>query len=76
VDISFAQMDSLCGNALEVEDGRGLPVMAMSTQAYNAFTPDQRKMMLRHCADIAHAPIDTLENVGGGGVRCTIAELF
>lgn len=76
VDISCAQMDSLCGNTLEVEDGRGLPVMAMSTQAYNAFTPDQRAMILRHCADIAHAPIDTLEKVGGGGVRCTLAELF
>lgn len=45
-------------------------------QAYNAFTPDQRKAILRHCADIVHAPIDTLERVGGGGVRCTLAELF
>jgi hypothetical protein len=33
-------------------------------------------MMLRHQADIAHAPIDTLEKVGGGGVRCTLVELF
>lgn len=32
VQISLAQMDALCGNALELEDGRGLPVMAMSTQ--------------------------------------------
>lgn len=76
VEISLQQMDALCGNALELEDGRGLPVMAMSTQAYNAFTPEQRKVMRRHVADIVHAPIDTLENVGGGGVRCTLAELF
>jgi hypothetical protein len=45
-------------------------------QAYNAFTPDQRKAILRHVASIVHAPIDTLERVGGGGVRCTLAELF
>ncbi len=32
VEISLAQMDALCGNALELQDGRGLPVMAMSTQ--------------------------------------------
>lgn len=76
VQISLQQMDSLCGNALELEDGRGLPVMAMSTQAYNAFTEDQRRVMRRHVADIVHAPIDTLERVGGGGVRCTLAELF
>ena len=76
VEISLHQMDSLCGNALELEDGRGLPVMAMSTQAFNAFTPEQRKVMRRHVADLVHAPIDTLESVGGGGVRCTLAELF
>lgn len=76
VEISLAQMDALCGNALELQDGRGLPVMAMSTQAYNAFTEDQRRAIRRHCADIVHAPIDTLERVGGGGVRCTLAELF
>ncbi|GFR43262.1 hypothetical protein Agub_g4323 [Astrephomene gubernaculifera] len=76
VEISLAQMDALCGNALELEDGRGLPVMAMSTQAYNAFTPDQRRVLRRHVADIIHAPIDTLERVGGGGVRCTLAEIF
>lgn len=45
-------------------------------QAYNAFTEDQRATILRHCADIAHAPVDTIERVGGGGVRCMIAELF
>jgi len=73
VQISLAQMDSLCGNALELEDGRGLPVMAMSSQAYNAFTPDQRAVMRRHVAELVHAPIDTLERVGGGGVRCTLA---
>ncbi|GLC77786.1 hypothetical protein PLESTB_000956200 [Pleodorina starrii] len=76
VEISLAQMDALCGNALELEDGRGLPVMAMSTQAYNAFTEDQRRVMRRHVADLVHAPIDTLERVGGGGVRCTLAEIF
>jgi hypothetical protein len=32
VEISLKQMDALCGNALELQDGRGLPVMAMSTQ--------------------------------------------
>jgi hypothetical protein len=76
VQISSAQMDALCGNVLELQGGKGLPVMAMSTQAYNAFTPDQRRVMRRHVADLVHAPIDTLEKVGGGGVRCALAELF
>ena len=32
VPISLVQMDCLCGNALELRDARGVPVMAMSTQ--------------------------------------------
>lgn len=39
------QMAALCGNVLELEDGRGLPVLAMSTQAYNAFTEDQKRVL-------------------------------
>jgi hypothetical protein len=42
VDISFAQMDP-CGNALEVEDGRGLARWRCPRRLTNAFTPDQRK---------------------------------
>ncbi|XP_075264615.1 uncharacterized protein LOC142356672 [Convolutriloba macropyga] len=76
VEITRSQMGALAGNALEVQDGRGLPAMAMSTQAYNAFTADQRATILRHCASIIHAPIDTLERIGGGGVRCTLGEIF
>jgi hypothetical protein len=76
VPITSAQMDALCGNVLELQDGNGLPVLAMSSQAYHAFTPEQRALMRRHVADLVHAPIDTLERVGGGGVRCAIAELF
>lgn len=69
-------MDALCGNVLELRNGDGLPVLAMSSQAYHAFTEDQRRVMRRHVADLVHAPIDTLERVGGGGVRCALAELF
>lgn len=76
VQITTDQMDALCGNVLELEDGKGLPVLAMSTQAYNAFTGDQKRTMRQHVAAIHHAPIDTIEHVGGGGVRCSLAELF
>ena len=76
VDITRQQMAALCGNVLELEDDRGLPVMAMSTRAYNAFTLDQKNTLRRHVAALHHANIDTLEHVGGGGVRCTLAEIF
>jgi hypothetical protein len=76
VEISRSQMGAFCGNVLEVEDGRGLPALAMSSRAHNAFLPEQRAALLRHCAALHHAPVNTLEDVGGGGVRCTLAEIF
>lgn len=76
VQISLEQMDALCGNVLELQSGDGLPVMAMSSQAYHSFDDSQRAAMRRHVAALVHAPIDTLEKVGGGGVRCALAELF
>ena len=45
-------------------------------QAYEAFTPEQIKTLNKHCAALHHAPVYTLEAVGGGGVRCCIAEVF
>lgn len=76
VDISIAQVEAMCGNVLELEDGRGLPVLAMSSRAHAAFGAEGRKKLLRHVAELVHAPIDTIETVGGGSVRCSLAELF
>eukprot|EP00240_Pyramimonas_obovata_P001137 CAMPEP_0118934650 /NCGR_PEP_ID=MMETSP1169-20130426/13941_1 /TAXON_ID=36882 /ORGANISM="Pyramimonas obovata, Strain CCMP722" /LENGTH=486 /DNA_ID=CAMNT_0006877575 /DNA_START=45 /DNA_END=1505 /DNA_ORIENTATION=- len=76
IDITYDQMDQFCGNVLEVENDRGLPVLALSTQAYDGFTPAQRETLLKHVAALHHAPVPTLEAIGGGGVRCCIAEVF
>lgn len=75
VDITRRQMDSLCGNALELEDGRGNPVLALSSQAFHAFTEDQRRQLRRHVAALHHAPIDTLEFIGGGSLNLCCAVL-
>jgi len=76
VDISREQVNKFCGNVLELEHVQGYPVLVMSTQAYNGFTQAQRETLLKHERDLIHADIATLERIGGGGVRCTIAELF
>ncbi len=77
VHLSWPQVEGFAGNILEVVDRRGLPTMVMSTQAFEAFTEDQRRVLARNCpGGLHHAPVDTLERIGGGGVRCCIAELF
>lgn len=50
--------------------------MVMSETAYRAFTPEQLEVMTAHNTIPVHAELSTIEIYGGGGVRCSIAELF
>jgi len=74
IEISMEQMSSFCGNILELVDGDGKPVFAMSSRAWGAFTV-QQKQVLMDAGRVVHVPIPTIEDVGGGSVRCMIAEL-
>jgi hypothetical protein len=47
----------------------------MSTQACEAFSLTQYEQ-LEHFGTIVHADIRTIETVGGGSVRCMLAEIF
>ncbi|GJQ08742.1 hypothetical protein GpartN1_g533.t1 [Galdieria partita] len=76
VDISLSQVNSFCGNVLEVENFYGKPVMLMSSTAYHAFDSKQLELLQRYEHDLLHVDISTIERVGGGGVRCSIGELF
>ncbi|GHP07954.1 hypothetical protein PPROV_000669600 [Pycnococcus provasolii] len=77
VAITKEQMACMAGNALELQHGLyGVPYVIMSTQARESLDADQVSVLERHVAGIAHADIRTLETLGGGSVRCTIAELF
>eukprot|EP00178_Gracilaria_changii_P001729 TRINITY_DN1241_c0_g1_i2.p1 TRINITY_DN1241_c0_g1~~TRINITY_DN1241_c0_g1_i2.p1 ORF type:complete len:559 (+),score=74.24 TRINITY_DN1241_c0_g1_i2:411-2087(+) len=75
VDISYEQVEHFCGNVLELESFYADQVMVMSTAAHNAFTESQRDILLSGLERLVHSDISTIEKVGGGGVRCTIAEL-
>lgn len=44
--------------------------------AYNAFTTAQKEVMLKHVDEIVHSPIPTIERIGGGSVRCMMAEIL
>jgi hypothetical protein len=75
--ISIEQMNNFCANVLELQSAvDGSPLMAMSTTAYNAFTPEQKQVLLKHVKQLVHANISFIETIGGGSVRCTLAELF
>lgn len=75
IDVSFAQMESFTCNVLELKNSIGHPVYALSTRAWNAFSAEQQNLISNY-ADLALAPIDIIEDLGGGGARCMIAEIF
>ena len=74
VEVSFEQMRRFCCNILELRSRAGHPVIAMSHAALTALTPEQRRTLERF-ATLADVRIPTIEAVGGGSVRCMIAEV-
>jgi hypothetical protein len=74
VGISFDQVEHFCGNILELQSKGGESVFAMSDTAYRHFTDEQRAG-LESKGVVVHPPIPTIEHIGGGSVRCMIAEL-
>ncbi len=74
IDINFAQMNSFAGNMLELK-GTGKPIIAMSLTACNSLTKLQ-KVTIEEYAELLPIAIPTIETIGGGSVRCMIAEIF
>jgi hypothetical protein len=73
VEITAAQMAQFAGNLLELETPKGR-VIALSTTALGCLGPAQRRALESRAALIP-AEIPTIERVGGGGVRCMLAEI-
>ncbi len=75
IEISFDQMNSFCGNMLELEIPSGKNILAMSQNAFSSFTQTQEDALERYC-ELLPLQIDTIEKIGGGSVRCMISEIF
>ncbi len=76
VTIDHAQMAGFAGNALELRSVDGAAVLVLSESAWRAFGPAGREV-LRDCVDaVVASPVPTIEQLGGGSVRCMIAEVF
>jgi hypothetical protein len=73
LEIGFAQLESFAGNLLELRGARG-PVIALSRAALASLDAPIRRKLERH-GELSAAAIDTIENVGGGSVRCMLCEV-
>jgi len=75
IDMSLEQLNHFCGNLLQLENQQGEKIIVMSQTAYDAFSPQQKRQLQAHGELLAIA-IPTIERIGGGSVRCMMAEIF
>lgn len=75
LELSFEQMNQFAGNMLELRTESGGAVVAMSQAAHASLTAEQRVLIENAAGPIISSPIPTIERLGGGSVRCMIAEV-
>lgn len=74
VELSFAQLRRFGCNLLELRSRKGDSVIALSQKALSNLQPDQKRSLERF-GNLIAVDIPTIEAVGGGSVRCMIAEV-
>jgi hypothetical protein len=75
IAIGIAEMQGFAGNLLALRARNGGQVIAMSESAWKSLAPATRTALESH-GRIVTAAIPTIERLGGGSVRCMIAEVF
>ena len=75
ISITHDQMSAFAGNALELINQNGERFLALSQTAYDALTPTQIET-IEQTAKLLPIAIPTIERIGGGSVRCMLAEIF
>lgn len=75
VSISYEQMRFFAGNMIEVLTKSGEPVVLISEKAFISLLPGQLDAISKYAEPIP-LPISTIEQYGGGSVRCMVAGIF
>lgn len=75
VEITLGQVAHFAGNMLTLQPAQGPELLAMSQSAFDALEPAQRDILSQFC-ELVPLAIPTIETIGGGSVRCMLAEVF
>ncbi|GAA3995788.1 arginine deiminase-related protein [Hymenobacter fastidiosus] len=75
IPISLAQVGCFAGNMLVLRPAAGPDLLALSQRAYASLTDGQRRALAQYC-ELLPLAIPTIETIGGGSVRCMLAEVF
>jgi hypothetical protein len=75
IPINRKQMAEFAGNMLEVKNTNGESILIMSQSAYSSLRKEQKEMLEAY-GQLLPVTIPVIEQVGGGSVRCMMAEIF
>ncbi|HAT6979685.1 TPA: hypothetical protein F8R96_08850 [Legionella pneumophila] len=75
IDISWNQVQHMCGNVLELYNKKGESLLILSEQAKRHFTHEQLRIIQQY-SKLISTDIPTIEAIGGGSARCMMAEIF
>ena len=73
IELSSEELASFAGNLLELAGSAG-PVIALSAAALHSLAPPTRRALERY-GQLVAVDIATIERIGGGSVRCMLAEV-
>jgi len=73
IELRVEQLADFAANLLEIRTPAG-PIISLSSGAWDALDDTQRGELAVH-GTIVTASIPTIERLGGGGVRCMLAEI-
>ncbi|MBD1395639.1 hypothetical protein H9Q13_00540 [Pontibacter sp. JH31] len=77
IEISKAQTHQhFAGNMLQIENKKGERILVMSKAAYASLNEKQLNRLRAHNEHLLYLPIHMIEKIGGGSIRCMIAEIF
>lgn len=74
ITISFEQMNAFAGNMLQLQGTSGL-ITVLSQTAFESLSEAQ-KQKISESSRLVPIAIPTIECIGGGSVRCMMAEIF
>ena len=75
IPISLAQVHAYAGNMLQVKNSVGEKYTVLSKRAYQSLSKEQKSILQIH-TNLLPIDINTIETIGGGSVRCMMAEIF
>jgi hypothetical protein len=75
IEINYSQMNQFAGNGICLKNKKGEFLTVLSTTALQSLDDSQIKA-IGNQTKIVEIDVSFIEKVGGGGIRCMIAELF